>query len=40
MGENIQLTQPGSRMEKMALLGVDEASLIDCTDTVFGAIST
>lgn len=35
-----KLTLLGSSMEKMALLGVDEASLIDCTDTVFGAISS
>lgn len=34
------LTLSESSMEKMGLLGVDEDSLIDCTDTVFGAIST
>lgn len=39
MCEPLKLTVPGSSMEKMGLLGVDEASLIDCTDTVFGAIS-
>ncbi|KAL2279137.1 hypothetical protein FJTKL_13705 [Diaporthe vaccinii] len=32
-------TDFAAAMEKMALLGVDEASLIDCTDTVFAAIS-
>lgn len=40
MCEHHLLTLPESSMEKMGLLGVDEATLIDCTDTVFAAIST